>query len=158
MNLEPEVLASAEIDSCWREWPWRKTYRVWEANYKVLLNPENWYWPELRDDKTPFFKQLEGELLQDEVTQETIERALHHYLEKLDEVARLEIVGMYHQQEKDSAGNLLIDRLHVFGRTAGEMPKLYYRTREEGKFWTAWEEVGLSVDGQHLVPVVWNGR
>jgi len=29
-------------------WQWRKRYRVWKANRKVFLYPENWVEPELR--------------------------------------------------------------------------------------------------------------
>ena len=47
---------------------WMHSYRVWEANRKVFLYAENWIEPELRDDKTPFFKELEKELKQNEVT------------------------------------------------------------------------------------------
>lgn len=31
-----------------REWEWRKRYRVWHANRKMFLYPENWLEPELR--------------------------------------------------------------------------------------------------------------
>ena len=44
-------------------------YRVWEANRKVFLWPENWIEPELRKDKSQFFKDLEDELLQNEISQ-----------------------------------------------------------------------------------------
>jgi ATPase family associated with various cellular activities (AAA) len=30
------------------EWQWRKNYRVWDANRKIFLYPENWIEPELR--------------------------------------------------------------------------------------------------------------
>jgi len=30
------------------EWEWRKNYRVWDANRKIFLYPENWIEPELR--------------------------------------------------------------------------------------------------------------
>src|SRR5437867_6815001 len=30
------------------EWEWRKRYRVWDANRKIFLYPENWIEPELR--------------------------------------------------------------------------------------------------------------
>jgi hypothetical protein len=29
-------------------WDWRKNYRVWEANRKVFVHPENWLEPDLR--------------------------------------------------------------------------------------------------------------
>ena len=56
LNLEPAVRPSA-IDI--RFWEWMKNYRMWEANRKVFLYPENWIQPELRDEKSPFFKELE---------------------------------------------------------------------------------------------------
>jgi len=30
-----------------------RRYRLWQANRKVFLSPENYVEPELRDDKTP---------------------------------------------------------------------------------------------------------
>ena len=30
------------------EWKWRKNYRVWDANRRIFLYPENWTEPELR--------------------------------------------------------------------------------------------------------------
>lgn len=42
-----------------KEWSWRKNYRVWEANRRVFLYPENYIYPELRDNKSPQFKELE---------------------------------------------------------------------------------------------------
>lgn len=35
------------------QWEWTKRYRVWEANRKIFLYPENWLEPEVRNDKTP---------------------------------------------------------------------------------------------------------
>lgn len=43
---------------------------LWALNeivYKVFLYPENWLEPEWRDDRTPFFKELESELLQNDI-------------------------------------------------------------------------------------------
>ncbi len=96
LNLE-EKISPKLIDQ--QQWEWMKNYRVWEANRKVFLYPENWIEPELRDNKTPFFLEMENELLQDEITSENVEKAFLHYLQNLDEVARLEIVGLYHQRE-----------------------------------------------------------
>jgi hypothetical protein len=158
MSLEPEVAANADVDQKWREWKWMKNYRVWEANRKVFLYPENWIEPELRDDKSPFFKDLENELLQNEVTMDTAEAAFLSYLEKLDAVAQLEICSMYHQMEKDQQGNTVVDLLHVFGRTHNTPHVYYYRQRVDSAYWTAWEKVDLDIEGDHLIPVIWNRR
>jgi hypothetical protein len=158
MNLEPSVLANAQSDIHWREWKWMKNYSVWEANRKIFLYPENWIEPDLRDGKSPFFKDLENDLLQNEVTLETAESALLTYVEKLDAVAHLEIVGMYDQQEMDAQGNRVVDILHVFGRTRSSPHLYHHRERVDSAYWTAWEKVDLDIEGDHLIPVVWNRR
>lgn len=66
MGLEPAVKVQSDGDegnSAWRWWKWMRKYRVWEANQKVFLYPENWIEPELRPDKSSFFQDLENELL-----------------------------------------------------------------------------------------------
>src|SRR5215218_10649404 len=93
MNLEPRV-SPAVIPA--RQWEWMSRYRVWEANRKVYLFPENWLEPELRDDKSPFFKEIESELLQSDITEDSAATALLNYLSKLEEVAKLEPCGIYH--------------------------------------------------------------
>jgi Tc toxin complex TcA C-terminal TcB-binding domain/Neuraminidase-like domain len=161
MNLEPEVMASTEIDSHWQEWNWMKSYRVWEANREIFLYPENWIEPELRDDKSPFFKELESELQQNSLTKDTAEAAFQHYLEKLDAVAHLEIVSLYHQQEYNLAGTLVVDTLHTVGRTRGVTPVYYYRQRvnTNGAYsWAAWQKITADVQGDHVFPLIWNRR
>src|SRR6188768_1769315 len=101
MGLEKEIVVDKDTDENWLHWKWMKTYRVWEANRKVFLYPENWIEPELRDDKTPLYRSLEDELAQREVTTEAAERAVTGYLERLDELARLEVVAMLHQKDDD---------------------------------------------------------
>jgi hypothetical protein len=149
MGLEESELPN-ELSRQWDTW--RKTYRYWEANRKVFLYPENWIEPELRDDKTPFFKDLENALLQNEVTEKVVEDAYLRYLTQLNDVARLEIMGLYVEKE---AG---VDVLHVFGRTPGIPHHYYYRRRVNSRTWTAWEKVELDIEGDHLIPVVWNRR
>ncbi|MFO8091155.1 MAG: neuraminidase-like domain-containing protein [Desulfatiglandaceae bacterium] len=159
MNLEPRVPANDVVDFGWRQWQWMKNYRVWEANRKVFLYPENWIEPELRDDKSPFFKELESELMQTDLTLESAAKAMLGYLEKLGEVANLEIVGQFHQPgEVVTTLNRTPDILHVFGRTRGEPHVYYYRRRMSSSHWTPWERVDLDIEGDHLIPVVWNRR
>lgn len=139
-----------------------KNYRVWEANRKVFLYPENWIEPELRDDKSPFFKELESELLQNDITVEAAERALQHYLEKLDEITHLQVCGIY-WQKKESGDEPYTDILHVFARTPNT-PHMYFYRRllVTTHFWTGWEKVALDIEGDdegvHLMPVVYNRR
>ncbi|CAE6506463.1 conserved hypothetical protein [Nitrosomonas nitrosa] len=157
MGLEGST-ATIEVKLA-REWEsWRKTYRYWEANRKIFVYPENWIEPELRDDKTPFFKDLANALLQNDVTQQIVEDAFLHYLNQLNDVAKLDIVGMYVQKEPGTLDEPGVDILHVFGRTSGMPHRYYYRRRIDSRYWTAWEKVELDIEGNHLIPVVWNRR
>ncbi len=149
MNLESAVMADADE---WNEWAWMKNYRVWEANRKVFLYPENWIEPELRTTKSPFFEELESNLQQGELTHESAERALRGYLRNLEQVAKLEVVAIYHEEDTGT------DVVHVFSRSRGEPASYYYRTLVNGARWTAWEPVDLEIKGDHLVPVVYNRK
>lgn len=153
MGLEPDVKVQAdgaEGDSAWRWWKWMRKYRVWEANRKVFLWPENWIEPELKTDRSQFFKDLENELLQNEVNQVNVETAFANYLEKLDGVAQLEIAGFCQEDDGDNA------IVHVFGRTKGAEPHLYYYRRYDYRQWTPWEKVDLDIQGDYLIPTVIN--
>jgi hypothetical protein len=148
MNLESDQIEFTREDA--REWVWRKNYRVWEANRKIFLWPENWLSPELRDDKSPFFQELEHELQQDDTNDASAERAYLNYLKKLDQVSQLTVAGSYHDEEQNI--------YHVFAHTAGIPNQYFYRRRENNAHWTAWEKVDLDIEGHHVLPVLHNRR
>ncbi|MES2936801.1 MAG: neuraminidase-like domain-containing protein [Pseudomonadota bacterium] len=150
LNLEPKVHPSA-IDS--KQWEWMKRYRVWEANRKIFLFPENWLEPEFRDDKTHLFTELEGALLQGDVSSDLVEDAFLAYLRKLDLLARLDIVAMHIEDDPDPGKRVL----HVFGRSFSQPHQYFYRRYTHGT-WTPWEPVGVDIQGDHLAPVVWRDR
>ena len=151
MGLEPKAAADLNNDKSWDQWKWMKNYRVWEANRKVFLYPENWIEAELRDDKSFLFTELENELLQNELTEFTAEDALIKYLEKLDNIAFLEVMATWYQSD--------IKTMHVFARTKGGDPAIYYyRKFEQEKYWTPWEKVELDITGDHLLAIVRNNR
>lgn len=152
LNLEPMVSPSS-INA--DHWTWMRRYRVWEANRKVFLYPENWLEPELRDGKSPFFRDLESELLKADITQELAETAYLHYLRKLDDVSHVEIAGAF--LEEKTPGTTDDDILHVIGRTLGSTREHWYRRYEYG-YWTPWEKIGLNIEGNIVVPVVWKKR
>ncbi|REL37867.1 hypothetical protein DYD21_08795 [Rhodohalobacter sp. SW132] len=163
LNLEQQTgndkgVDPAIIDS--KQWEWMKRYRVWEANRKVYLHPENWLEPELRDNKSSFFKELESELLQSDITEDRARTVLLTYLEKLDEVAKLDIAGVCLQENQISKEGKYYnadDVLHIFGKTQGTGAKYYYR-RFEGGYFTPWEKVDLDIEGEPILPVIWKDR
>ena len=166
-----------------KRWDWMQRYRVWEANRKVFLYPENWIESNLRDDKSPFFKELESELLQKDINKQNVEDALKAYLYKVDEVANMEVIGLYIEEGK---------KLHVFSRTRNAPYFFYYRYLDiaEGN-WYPWEKMQVDIpsydvedvteitsitsnakklfilnpdyrkvigNGCYLTPIVWNER
>jgi Tc toxin complex TcA C-terminal TcB-binding domain/Neuraminidase-like domain/Salmonella virulence plasmid 28.1kDa A protein len=157
---------------------WMQRYRVWEANRKVFLYPENWIEPTLRDDKSPFYQELESELLQKDINPQTVQDALKSYLFKLDEVANLKVVGLFVEQEIDGDGNPVIAngnyiKIHIFARTRNAPYFFYYRYFDiTKKDWYPWEKVQVDIpsydvegadgkitkNGTYLIPVVWNQR
>jgi hypothetical protein len=151
MNLETEVSpGSINAD----QWQWMKRYRVWEANRKVFLFPENWLEPELRDDKSPMYEEMESALLQNDITDDAATSALLTYLSSLAEIAKLEPCGMF-VEEKDAGAD--DDVVHVIARSSGAKRKYYYRRYEFG-YWTPWEQVKLEIEDNPIIPVVWNNR
>jgi peptidoglycan hydrolase-like protein with peptidoglycan-binding domain len=175
LGLErPEVQLSAgalnekSSDNAWSQWKWMKSYRIWEANRKVFLYPENWIEPELRDDKSPFFKELEDELMQSDLDDKAAESAFLRYIQKVHEVARLDIVSTYyelHDSTPSDAGSgeddLLpdVNRLHVIGRTRAQ-PAIYYYRRYDlnDEEWSAWEKADLDIQSDHVLPVIYNRK
>jgi hypothetical protein len=155
LGLETYVNPSVFGDEKLKQWEWMKRYRVWEANRKVFLWPENWAEPELRDDQSSFFKETMSELLQSDITDDTAAVALLNYLNKLEEVAKLEPCGIFHVNE-DTANNIsAVD--HVIARTSGAKRRHYYRKLDSGG-WSPWEEIKLDIEDNPVIPVVWNSR
>jgi DNA-binding transcriptional regulator YdaS (Cro superfamily) len=149
LSLEPHVPPDA-IDAA--QWAWMKRYRVWEANRKIYLYPENFLEPELRDDRTHLFRELEGALLQGEVSEDSVADAFYRYLRGLEEIARLEVVTTYQETAPHGPGIL-----HVIARTYAQPHRYFYRRYADGT-WTPWEAVGVEIEGDHVAAVVWRGR
>jgi len=136
----------------WNQWKWMRTYRVWEACRKIFLYPENWMEPEIRDDKSRFFEELEGDLNQGELTNENAETSFVRYLHKLNEVARLDVVATYYEFDPNEPV------MHVLGRTPSQPFRYFYRQWVDERRWTPWEPVDLEIDTNHVVLFKRGGR
>jgi len=156
LGLEPK----AHLDeSSIQKWGLLKNYRMWEACRKVFLYPENWIEPELRDDKTPFFEEFEAEFEGAEITSEIARKALGNFLKKFRAVAGLDIVGFYRGVSEIPRG---MDTLHIIGKTKA-LPHQYYYRRCHRKnnlasVWTPWETISIDLEGNSILPVMFNGH
>jgi hypothetical protein len=155
MNLEKGVSCN-EMDE-WHDW--MSSYRVWEANRKVFLYPENYFDPTLRKIKTPFYKELEDELLQGNITFESVANAYKNYMDKFMEVSKLKIVdSYYHTYEGENF-------IYLFARTS-TMPSTYYYCkgavyysdepgsdgRRENIIWGNWEKINAVINSEYVTP------
>ncbi|MET0236550.1 MAG: hemopexin repeat-containing protein [Kibdelosporangium sp.] len=141
-------------------WAWMRNYRIWEANRKVFLYPENYLRPELRARKTPAFAALEEDLLQKQITAESVLAAYKRYLDEYTEVSRLAIAGGYVYSGDDAGAR----RLVLFGRTRTEPRRYYYRGAEfrsgtrMSATWEPWQRVDVAIDAERVDPVHAFGR
>ncbi len=141
------------------QWKWMENYRVWQANRKVFLYPENWLEPELRDDKTQLFRELEEELNQGDIDEDKAEKALYNYLEKLRTLSNLCIIGAYRAQ---GGMDGVTSVLHVVGRTHSLPYKYYYRKYNQKDalkgIWEPWTAVGIEIGSPNAIPAFFNER
>ena len=155
LRLEPDDLPRPPADLI-HGWEWMRSYRVWEANRKVFLYPENWLEPALRDDKSHLFTAFESTLLQTEVTSARAVEAVRQYLDGLDELSKVTVVAMYRETTGPRAGTI-----HVVGRTPHRPVKYFYRQWHAGEAagsWDPWEPLEVVGNTDHVVVFVRNGR
>lgn len=127
-------------------WDWMQRYRLWEANRKVFLYPENWIDSNLRDDKSAFFSELESELLQKDINKQNVLDALKSYLYKVHEISNMEVVGFYIDGTSNGNQWSAGAKLHVFSRTRNTPFFFYYRYLDLVESnWYPWEKMQLDV-------------
>ncbi|MCA9620491.1 MAG: hypothetical protein KC731_15825, partial [Myxococcales bacterium] len=144
MNLEADVKLGPDAA---REWAWMKNYRVWEANRKVFLYPENWMEPDWRDDRTPLFEKVESILRQGPLDEERTTLAYRTYVGGLVDIAKLEPAGITYQSAESSQPS----RWHVLGRSPAPPYRLYHRMWVDGARWTPWTELDVEATRHTLL-------
>jgi hypothetical protein len=150
-GLEPKATADLDGDLDWRLWDWMKNYRVWEVNRKVFVEAQYYIRPEWRDDKTEPFADMEGTLLQNEINAENIDAAFEGYLDRLDQIAFLDVLATCYDLDRED--------LHVFACTKGGEPRSYFhRVLQRERVWTSWRKIDLDIAGEHLVAFFRNKR
>jgi hypothetical protein len=93
LMLEPGVTDLSNIPEVW--WEWMSNYRIWEANRKIFLYPENYIEPALRTNTTPQFKDLVDELMQTDVSERSVTKAYETYFDGYTTVAQLTKAAAY---------------------------------------------------------------
>lgn len=155
LSLEPDLVAASDINV--NRWRWMKNYRVWEANRKVFLYPENWIEPELRDDKSEIFENLESDLMQEDLTFSASVEAFRKYLEKAAHISRLVVLSMW-EEEPILIGDKFQTIAHILARDESLPHQYFYRTakleeRDAAPMrvsWTPWETIEGDIQSDHV--------
>lgn len=150
-GLEPTAVADLDGDADWSWWDSMKNYRVWEVAKKVFVEAQHYLRPEWRDDKTEPFADFESALLQSELNSESIDAAFEGYLDRLDQIAFLDVLATCYDFDSQN--------LHVFGATKGGEPRTYFhRMLQRERVWTPWRKIDLDIAGEHLIAFFRNKR
>lgn len=156
-RLEPGVV-SLPIAEVW--WEWIANYRIWEANRKIFLYPENYLDPNIRKSKTQPFIALETALRQGDLDPVQVEKAFQKYLDEFAELAHLVYVDAYYHDvsgDVEPGCSLLADgaatSIFFFARTKDQPYKYYYIVWQAGGIWSEWKEINLSINSKHITPV-----
>ncbi|HMR18368.1 MAG TPA: neuraminidase-like domain-containing protein, partial [Sphingobacterium sp.] len=152
-SADEKISVLLDIDEI-QEWEWRKNYRVWEANRKIFLFPENYAEAEIRDNKSPEFKELEDELLQQKLDLEVVEDAYKKYLEQIMTLAELRMAGAYFDRSSN--------RIYLFGKTNRQPGEFYFRHLEflesGAAVWSNWEKMNIGIPTEDVSAIVYNGK
>lgn len=149
MNLEASVsIDMNNHDDEWDQWTWRKRYRLWEANRKVFLYPENWLIEAQRPNKSEIFAKFEEQAHQQADTATNLESAVLTYIDALDHIAHLRVTGTC---EDPVSGTI-----HAVARTHSDPPLYYHRVFDKAlQRWTPWVQIPLEIKAHHVVPAVY---
>jgi len=94
-GVEPGYLDLADGNEQ-RQWRVAKSeYSIWGANQMLQDYPENYLVPGLRLKQTEAFREFIGDTEQSRISQDSVQRALQHYLDKFERISNLEVTSGY---------------------------------------------------------------
>lgn len=151
-----EIGASTkEIPEIW--WEWMMNYRLWEANRKVFLYPENYIDPALRTFESSIYSDLKDDLLQSDITSKNVRNSYINYFNGFANLANLVDAGNYRCDVVDKDTPTPTDTIFFFGRTHTKPYIYYYRKciNPEAEFptWTYWEKISVKVSADYISPL-----
>ncbi len=155
LRLEPGI-ARIDFPAVW--WEWLSAYRVWEANRKIYVYPENYLEPAIRRRKTPLFDALMDSLNQGEVTDESVHRAFVDYMDGFAQQAAIQVSESLRATAPDPWSGAPADTLFLVGRSPTAPNDVYLRRLVDDLAWTVWEKVDVKITAENVVPVWSMGR
>ena len=111
------------------QWQLDRTYRLWEANQKLLLYPQNYLEPDLRYISSPEFEDLLTALSGGDVTENGIETAINEYMGGLDQCCDLSLCSLYVERDEGAPAPVNA-RYHLLAAANWETGRFFCRTLE----------------------------
>ncbi|MEO0594093.1 MAG: neuraminidase-like domain-containing protein, partial [Myxococcota bacterium] len=127
-GLEPGVTFTNR-DALAAQWQIDKSYRLWEANQKLALYPQNYIEPELRYQSSPEFDRLLQEVSSSDLDENSAEAAVNGYMAELAGVCSLSVCSMYTERLHNSEG-VKNANYHVLARADWAPGRYFYRKLE----------------------------
>jgi len=144
LRLEKGI-SEISIPHSW--WDWIMDYRMWEANRRIFVYPENYLVPSVRKSKTQLFQNTEDALCQSKITDGYIEEQYVKYLDGYLELTQLKICGAYETEEDYT------NVLYVFARTKTQPYSYYYCRKASTLAWSEWTKIDTNIDAENITPV-----
>ncbi|MDA8018099.1 MAG: Tc toxin subunit A [Thermoanaerobaculia bacterium] len=138
------------------QWQLDKYYRLWEANQKLLLYPQNYIEPDLRYISSPEFEDLLSAVSRSDINENDIENAVNAYMAGLAQCCDLSVCSIYVEREESPVlplnatyhflaaanwekGRFFYRNLEVDNKTIANLPdaKQFLKALD----WTYWQEV-----------------
>ncbi len=119
MALTYDRLEDATLVS---EWQAASHYRVWEANKKLEMYPEDYIEPELRFKKSEIFSKFESAINDGTLSETTVGQAIGAYVSNLAKLAELKVTGWYKEANGDNEVTY-----HIIAKAPWNEKEYFYR-------------------------------
>ncbi|WP_434766526.1 neuraminidase-like domain-containing protein [Pseudomonas triticicola] len=164
-KLEPGFQAHHFDKRHLREWQLHSNYPDWAAVQRISCHPEDFIIPSVRLRKTQLFKNLENNLNQARLSNDSVQAALQDYLQAFEQTCDLDVISCF----MDGVTPARADYYFV-GRQRVQPFQYFWRKAEielgttsvaiNPAAWSEWQAVDIPTVNSVLDirPVFWNGR
>ncbi|QXI16725.1 Tc toxin subunit A-related protein [Pseudomonas hamedanensis] len=147
------------------QWELYNNYPDWAAVQLIACYPENFINPFVRLRKTSLFRNLENNLNQARLSDDSVQAALQEYLQEFEQTCDLDVISCYMDGTTPAradyyfVGRQRVQPFQYFWRKA-EIELGTTSTVVSPAAWSEWQAVDIPTADQVLDvrPVFWNGR
>ncbi|HEX4548530.1 neuraminidase-like domain-containing protein [Pseudomonas sp.] len=147
------------------DWELASNYPDWAAQQMIVIYPENFITPFVRQRKTSLFKALENNLNQTQLTNDSVQMALGDYLQSFEQTCNLDVISAYMDGDSPAdadyyfVGRQRVAPYQYFWRKA-QVELAADSTAINPAAWSEWQPMELTTGPSVLDirPVFWSGR